>query len=121
MDNTQELVHLVNDNGNSDDDINFNCDNYGNDDTKGNNDDYYDDVGEFWGKSDGLGYDVETFERDPNEEMDYEEIRMNDDEMSRRVEQALDDGLSSTQSQSYETLCKHHIQTFMSGAEQYAR
>jgi len=44
-----------------------------------------------------------------------------DDDMVRRVEEALNEGLSSTQGATYEAICRQHIDNFMRGAEAYAR
>lgn len=44
-----------------------------------------------------------------------------DEDLARRVERALEESLSQTQGNSYEMLCKKHIEGFMKGAERYAR
>ena len=44
-----------------------------------------------------------------------------DDDMVRRVEEALNEGLSSSQGATYEAICRQHIDNFMRGAEAYAR
>jgi condensin-2 complex subunit H2 len=41
--------------------------------------------------------------------------------LARRVQNALEEGLNSTQSTTYESLCRRHIENFMQGAELYAR
>jgi len=41
--------------------------------------------------------------------------------LAKRVEIALSDGFSQSETNSYEMLCRRHIQNFMQGAEQFAR
>lgn len=49
------------------------------------------------------------------------ELLNEEDELARRVELALCEGFSQSQSNSYEMLCRRYIDNFMRGAEQYAR
>jgi hypothetical protein len=44
-----------------------------------------------------------------------------EEELARRVEDALNDSLCQSNSNTYESLCRRHIEEFMKGAEQYAR
>jgi hypothetical protein len=51
----------------------------------------------------------------------YNRFFASEEDLVRRVEQALNDGLSQSQATSYEMICRQHIDNFMRGAEQYAR
>lgn len=52
----------------------------------------------------------------------YAAMLHEEEELARRVEDVLNEGLSQSNStSSYETLCRKHIENFMKGAEEYAR
>ena len=48
-------------------------------------------------------------------------ILAEEDELARRVENALNEGFNNSQANTYEALCRKHIDSFMRGAEQYRR
>jgi len=88
------------------------------------------DVGGAWYDEGGMDDDDDcnynnNFEPVPEYEDNVESIVNNvlseEVELARRVERALSEGFSQTESNSYEMLCRRHIQNFMQGAEQYAR
>jgi hypothetical protein len=57
--------------------------------------------------------------RSSNEEFDP--FRDYDEDLARRVEEALKESMNLTQGSSYENICRKHIEHFMQGADQYAR
>ena len=95
---------------------------------------YDDDDGGFWGDDDdhddgGLG-DPMVDEGAPTddarplchpEDAAFDIFQDIDEDMARRVEEALNEGLSQSQGNTYESICRQHIDSFMRGAEQYAR
>lgn len=44
-----------------------------------------------------------------------------EEQLARRVEEVLSEGLTQASNNSYEMLCRKHIENFMKGADQYAR
>lgn len=83
------------------------------------------DIGEPWydvgaDDDDNNNFDVAQDQQD-NVEIVLNNLPSEEAELARRVERALSEGFSQNESNSYEMLCRRHIQNFMQGAEQYAR
>jgi len=83
------------------------------------------DDGEAWYDAGADDDDYNNFDVVQDQEDNVESVLNNlpseEAELARRVERALSEGFSQNESNSYEMLCRRHIQNFMQGAEQYAR